>query len=201
MSSDTRSKVARLIESYELRPLGTDLEAAWLGEAGERQSLRDLADRFNRALLLAAIRDAGMDIVDGEAENYYRLLTDEDVSAGRRVEARNRLEAAGVNVDSLAEDFVTYQAIRHYLTEVRGASYERGEETTGVEHERGVIDRLQSRVECVVGDTVDRLHGAGRLTVGDYRVLVSVDVLCQDCGGQYTVGELLGDGHCGCESD
>ncbi|MDS0284643.1 rod-determining factor RdfA [Haloarcula onubensis] len=199
MSSDTRSKVARLIDAYDLGPIGADLEAAWLGEAGERQSLRDLADRFNRALLLAAIRNAGMDVVDGEARNYYRLLTDEDVSAGRRVEAENRLESAGVDVDALREDFVTYQAIRHYLTEVRGASYERDEERDGVERERTVIDRLQSRVERVVRDTVDRLAGAGRLTVGNYRVLVSVDVLCQDCGGQYAVGELLDRGHCDCD--
>lgn len=198
-SAEPRSKVARLIEAYELAPIGADLEAAWLGEDGERQSLRDLADRFNRALLLSAIRDAGMDVVDGEVQNYYRLLTDDDVSAGRRVEAENRLDAAGVDVDPLREDFVTYQAIRHYLTEVRGASYERDEARDGVERERSVIDRLQSRVEHVVRDTVDRLTGAGRLSVGDYRVLVSVDVLCQDCGGQYTVGELLDRGHCDCD--
>ena len=198
-SSGPRSKVARLIESYDLAPIGADLEAAWLGEDGERQSLRDLADRFNRALLLSAIKDAGMDVVDGEVRNYYRLLTDEDVSAGRRVEAENRLDAAGVGVDALRADFVTYQALRHYLTEVRGASYERESTGEGVDHERSVIDRLQSRVERVVRDTVDRLAGAGRLTVGDYRVFVSVDVLCQDCGGQYTVGELLDRGHCDCD--
>jgi len=197
-SSGPRSKVARLIESYELAPLGAELETAWLGEAGERESLRDLADRFNRALLLAAIRDAGMDVVDGETENYYRLLTDEDVSAGRRVEARNRLEGAGIDVDDLQASFVTYQAIRHYLTEVRGASYE-AEQSEGVERERSVIDRLQSRVERVVRDTVYRLSNAGRPAVGDYRVFVSVDVLCQDCGGQYTVGTLLDRGHCDCD--
>ena len=199
-SSEPRSKVARLIETHDLAPLGAELEAAWLGEAGERQSLRDLADRFYRALLLAAVRDAGMDVVDGEAANYYRLLTDESVSAGRRVEAQNRLEAAGVEVENLREDFVTYQAIRHYLTEIRGASYDRDEQSSGVERERSVIERLQSRVERVVRDTVDRLRTAGRLSVGEYRILVSVDVLCQECGGQYTVGELLERGHCDCDS-
>ncbi|MBX0305923.1 rod-determining factor RdfA [Haloarcula salinisoli] len=198
--SEPRSKVARLIEAYDLAPLGADLEAAWLGEAGERQSLRDLADRFNRALLLAAVRDAGMDVVDGEAQNYYRLLTEDSVSAGRRVEAENRLDAAGVDVDALRENFVSYQSIRHYLTEVRDASYERDEASSGVERERSVIDRLQSRVERVVRDTIDRLRTAGRLSVGEYRILVSVDVLCEDCGGQYTVGELLDRGHCDCES-
>ncbi|MDS0261277.1 hypothetical protein NDI56_17905 [Haloarcula sp. S1CR25-12] len=202
MSSDSagpRSKVARLIDAYDLAPIGADLEAAWLGEDGERRSLRDLADRFNRALLLAAIRDAGMDIVDGEARNYYRLLTADDVSAGTRVEARNRLAGAGVDVDALREDFVTYQAVRHYLTEVRGASYE-PEGTNTVDSERTVLERLQSRVETVVRDTVDRLGTAGKLSVGEYRVFVSVDVLCQDCGGQYSVGALLDRGHCDCDS-
>jgi len=194
--SGPRSKVARLIESYDLAPIGDDLETAWLGEGQERKSLRDLADRFNRALVLAAIRDAGMDVVDGEARNYYRLLTDDDVTAGTRVEARNRLSGAGVDVDSLEEQFVSYQSIRHYLTEVRGASYER----TGSDDERTVLERLQSRVERVVGDTVDRLSGSDRLAIGEYRVFVSVDVLCQDCGGQYSVGELLQRGHCDCES-
>ena len=196
-SSEPRSKVARLIEAYDLAPIGVELEAAWLGETGERRSLRDLAERFNEALVLAAARDAGMDVIDGEAENYYRLLTDDDVSAGTRVEARNRLESGGVDVAALREAFVSYQSVRHYLTEVRGASYER--ETSDVDRERSVISRLQSRVESVVRDTVDRLAGAGRLSVGEYRVLVSVDVLCRECGGQYSVGALLERGHCDCD--
>lgn len=199
MGSEPRSKVARLVEAYDLAPLGAELEAAWLGEGRERQSLRTLATRFNEALLMAAVRDAGMDVVDGEAENYYRLLTDDDVSAGTRVEARNRLEQQGVDVDALTEDFVTYQSIRHYLTEVRGASYDGGGESATVTTEQGVIERLQGRVERVVTDTVDRLAGDDRLTVGDYRVFVSVEILCQDCGRQYSVGELLTRGGCDCE--
>lgn len=198
MGSEPRSKVARLIEAYDLAPIGAELEAAWLGEGQERQSLRSLETRFNQSVLLAAVRDAGMDVVDGEAENYYRLLTDDDVSAGTRVEARNRLEQAGVDVDALTEDFVTYQSIRHYLTEVRGASYEGGGSET-VTKEQGVIERLQGRVERVVTDTVDRLAADGRLTVGDYRVFVSVELLCQDCGRQYSVAELLTRGGCDCE--
>lgn len=199
MSGDTRSKVARLIAEYDLTGLGTDLERAWLGEGAERQSLRTLADRFNRALLLAAIRDADMDIVDGEAENYYRLLTDDDVSAGTRVEARNRLESAGLDVDRLREEFVTYQAIRHYLTAVRGVQYEADDSGDTVANERDVLEKLQSRVESVVRDTVDRLTASGDLSVGDYRVFVSVDVLCEDCGGQFSVGELLRREGCDCD--
>ena len=197
-SSEPRSKVARLIERYDLAPIGGELEAAWLGEGRERRSLRDLARKFNQALLLAAMREAGMDVVDGEAENYYRLLTDDDVSAGTRVEARNRLQQQGVDIDALTEAFVTYQSIRHYLTAVRGVHYERDD--ASVTDEQSVIERLQGRVERVVTDTVDRLAADERLSVGEYRVFVSVDVLCEDCGRQFSVGELLGRGGCDCNS-
>ncbi|EMA27751.1 rod-determining factor RdfA [Haloarcula japonica] len=194
-----QSKVAQLIETYELSSMGAELERAWLGENGQRQSLRDLADRFNRALLVAAIRDAGMDVIDGEPANFYRLLTDDDVSAGKRIEARNRLERGGIDVDTLEDQFVTYQAIRYYLTEVRGVSYESESEAEQVEQERGTIDRLRSRVETIVRDTVDRLNTADKLTVGEYRVFVSIDIRCQDCGTRYSISDLLDRGSCDCE--
>ncbi|AUG49238.1 hypothetical protein BVU17_16830 [Haloarcula taiwanensis] len=193
-----QSKVGRLIETYGLESMGSELERAWLGDGQERQSLRDLADRFNRALLVAAIRDAGMDVVDGEPANFYRLLTADDVSAGKRVEARNRLERAGIDVERLEEEFVTYQAIRYYLTEVRGASYDPDRETEQVERERDTIDRLRSRVETIVRDTVDRLQTADRLTVGEYRVFVSIDIRCQDCGTRHSISDLLDRGGCNC---
>lgn len=194
-----QSKVAQLIDTYGLESMGTDLEQAWLGDNQERQSLRDLADRFNRALLVAAIRDAGMDVIDGEPANFYRLLTAEDVSAGKRIEARNRLERAGIDVDRLEQEFVTYQAIRYYLTEVRGVRYESEPDTEQVERERGTIDRLRSRVETVVRDTVDRLNSGDKLTVGEYRVFVSIDIRCQDCGTRYSISDLLNRGGCNCQ--
>lgn len=193
------SKVERLIDAYGLVHIGADLEAAWLGEGRERESLRDLADRFNQALVLATARDVGMDIVDGEAENYYRLLTDDGVTAGTRVAVRNRLEKQGIDVASLTDDFVSYQAIRHYLTEVRGAQYDGVDQSATVESEQAVINKLQGRVETVVRDAVERLVTAERLSLGKYRVLVSVDVLCEDCGGQFSVGELLTRRRCDCD--
>jgi hypothetical protein len=194
-----QSKVAQLIERYGLASMGTDLEQAWLGDNQERQSLRDLADRFNRALLVAAIRDAGMDVIDGEPANFYRLLTAEDVSAGKRIEARNRLERAGIDVDRLEQEFVTYQAIRYYLTEIRGVQYESEPDTEQVERERDTIDRLRSRVETVVRDTVDRLDSGGKLSVGEYRVFVSIDIRCQDCGTRHSISDLLNRGGCNCQ--
>jgi hypothetical protein len=194
-----QSKVTQLIETYGLGSIGAELEHAWLGDDQERQSLRDLADRFNQALLVAAIRDADMDVIDGEPANFYRLLTADDVSAGKRIEARNRLERAGIDVDTLENQFVTYQAIRYYLTNVRDVSYDPETGAEQVERERGTIDRLRGRVETIVRDTVDRLNAADKLTVGEYRVFVSIDIRCQDCGTRYSISDLLGRGGCNCQ--
>ncbi|MFC6771661.1 rod-determining factor RdfA, partial [Halorubrum pallidum] len=53
-SSRPNSKVARVIEAYDLAGLGAQLERQWTGADGDRTSLRDLADVFNRRVLEAA---------------------------------------------------------------------------------------------------------------------------------------------------
>jgi hypothetical protein len=139
----TETKVGRLIDGYDLGPeYGAELEAAWTDDGVERKSLRDLAEEFNRKLLAAAMSGAGMSTLDGEVDNIFRLLTEDDVTAGTRTDARSRLERNGIDVDQLERDFVTYQAIR---------------------------------------------------------LFVSVDVLCEGCGSQYTIAELLERGGCDCD--
>ena len=44
-ASGKNTKVARVIREYGLDGMGAKLEAEWTGEAGERTSLRDLADK------------------------------------------------------------------------------------------------------------------------------------------------------------
>ena len=199
---DTRpsSKVARLIEEYDLGPsLGDELEARWTSDGDDRLSLRDLAALFNRRLLEAAMSDAGMASVDGDVENLYRLLTADDVSSGMRTEARARLERNGVDVDQLERDFVTYQAIRSYLKDYRGAEYEDISDADRIENVTNTIQRLRSRLRSVVEGSLDQLRTTGRLTLGEFRLLVDVDVLCEDCGAQYDVFDLLEQGGCDCE--
>lgn len=195
----TRTKVGRLLERYDLgEEYGAHLEARWLGEAGERASLRTLADAFNRRLLEAALREAGAAVVDGEVENLYRLLSDEDVSAGQRTEAQSRLTREGVDVERLETDFVTYQAIRSYLQNERGAEYEESSAEDRIESTLQATQRLESRVQSVVGSNLDRLRGTEALTLGSFRLLVDVNVLCEDCGTQYGVTDLLRRGGCDC---
>lgn len=196
------SKVARLIDEYDLgESFGDELERLWTAEGDRRKSLRDLADMFNRRILDSALSAAGTATVSGEVENLYRLLTADDVSSGMRTEARARLERDGIDVDGLERDFVTYQAIRSYLKEYRDAEYERPSGTEQVESVVETIQRLRSRLRSITEGSLDRLRSTDRLTLGSFRLFVDVDVLCEDCGAQYGVVDLLERGGCDCERD
>jgi len=194
------SKVARLIEEYDLGvSFGGRLERLWTGETDERMSLRDLASLFNRRLLEVAMERAGMSAVDGEVDNLYRLLTADSVSSGMQTEARTRLKRDGVDVERLEQDFVTYQAIRSYLKDYRGASYERTTDADRINNVTDTVQQLRSRLQSVTEGSLEQLRDTGRLTLGDFRLFVDVDVLCEDCGAQYDVAELLARGGCDCE--
>jgi len=196
------SKVAMLIDGYDLgESFGDELERRWTAEGAERTSLRDLADLFNERLLRSALSSAGVSTVSGEVENLYRLLTDDDVSSGMRTEARTRLERDGVDVDRLERDFVSHQAVRSYLTKYRDAEYEGTSEEEQVEGVLDSIQRLRARLRSITESSLDRLRSTGRITLGEFRLFVDVDVLCEECGAQYGVADLLERGGCDCEDE
>lgn len=195
------NKVARLIDAYGLgETFGERLEERWTAEGEERESLRALADRFNERILKAAMTDAGMSTLDGEVSNLYRLLTDDGVSSGNQIEACRRLERNGVDIDRLEDDLVSYQAIRSYLQDYRDAEYHGGSGGTRVESVTDTVRRLQSRVQSVSEKSLAQLRKTGRLRLGTFRLFVKVDVLCEDCGNQYGILELLEEGGCECDA-
>lgn len=197
-------KVGRVIAEYGLDGLGEDLEARWTGRQGERSSLRALADRFNRRVLEAALQDAGVRSLEGDAENRYRLLTDDDVSAGMRQQARRELERAGVDVDALESDFVSHQSIYTYLTDHRGASHPSSAEPDPerrIEREIDKINALASRTRAVTNDSVERLASAGLIDETDTSVFVDVRVTCEACGSVSSASSFLEAGGCSCRDD
>ena len=194
------SKVKRVIEEYDLTDMGRELEEYWLGEESRRYSLRELAEHLNRRILRSAMVDAGMSTMDGEVENVHRLLTNDDVSEGVRTQARKNLEREGVDPERLERDFVSHQAIHTYLTKYRGVSHEATSDEDQMEKYTGTIQRLGSRTTAVTETTLDRLDETGRITLGDFDVLVDVRVFCRDCGSAYPVEELVENGGCECGS-
>lgn len=194
----SQGKVGRVIEKYGLDGFGADLEAHWTGESDQQYSLRALADLFNQRVLEAALSEAGVRSLDGEVENRYRLLTDDDVSAGMRTQQRNQLEHDGIDVDAVTRDFVTHQAVYTYLVDALGVSKDRGESAASVEAHDDRINRLRGRTEAVAEDSLDALSAAGELTLGDSDVVVDVQVYCHDCGSQADISTLLESSGCEC---
>lgn len=192
-----QSKIGRVISERDLRDIGSELERYWTTDGREGMSLRELADFFNRRVLRAAMEDAGMQVLDGEADNLYALLTGEDVSSGSRVQAERRLEREEIDVQSLRSDFVSHQAVHTYLTKYRGASAP--EPQTTIETEQTTIQRLRNRLVAVVTNSLSSLRAKNRLRLGEFDVFVDIQIRCEDCGTQLTVSELFENGGCGCE--
>lgn len=200
MTSDQGSpnlKVGRLIEEYELDSgFGERLERRWTGDAENRLSLRELADLFNQRLLEEAMREHDMAPLAGEVENIYELLTEEDVSSADRTRTRRRLEREGVDVEKVQQDFVSYQAIRTYLKEHRGAEYSRSEDSADAAAR--TIQQMRSRTATITESKLSQLRDADALGVGEFRVMVDVRVICEECGARYAVSDLLERGGCEC---
>ncbi|ERJ04903.1 hypothetical protein HLRTI_003134 [Halorhabdus tiamatea SARL4B] len=90
-----RSKVARVIDSYDLG-IGDELERRWLATDERGMSLRELATYVNREILEAAIEQSERSVLDVDVESVYERLTSDDVSEGVRTRSRRRLERNGV---------------------------------------------------------------------------------------------------------
>jgi hypothetical protein len=191
-------KVGKVIERYDLTGMGERLERRWLGVDVESHSLRELAEEFNLAVLRAVLEERGERPLDGEVETAYRALVDEDASSGDRTQVRRSLERNGVDVDRLERDFVTHQAIHTYLTKGRGVRKE-NDDADRVTSVRETIQRLQSRLSAVTETSLSRLRDADVISLGEFEVLITVDVVCRDCGAHRTVTDLLDSQGCDCE--
>lgn len=189
-------KVLRLIRKYDLEGLGDELETEWT-RPENRTSLRALADSFNERLLQAALAEAGVDTITDDVSRLTALLQGDAGSRGEQTAARRRLERAGVGVETLTDEFVSYGAIRSYLTGHRNASLpDTDDDARGTDSR--AIEGLRQRTVAVTESKLARLRDTDRLRLGSHRVFADVQVLCEGCGQQYDVATLLESGACEC---
>lgn len=192
-----RSKVARLLDEYDLDGLGEDLEARWTATGDDHWSLRDLAAHVNEELVRERLRAAGSNLSTAAIENVKTALNG-DESAAEQTQVRRQLEREGVDVDALERDFLTYQAVRSYLQEYRNATYD-PDTANRVDAVTEAVEKLRGRLVSVTESKVEGLRSTSRLSLGEFRVMVDVQILCTDCQQQYGVRELLTQGSCDCE--
>lgn len=193
-----RTKVARVIDEYGLGDLGDELEARWTATGDDHWSLRDLATYVNEELVRERLQTVGTNPSPTDVENALQTLTSDETRVAEQTQLRRRLQRAGVDVDDLEGDLVTYQAVRSYLQESRGAEYERD---TGdrVAAATETIQKLRGRLVSVTESKLEQLRGTSRLTLGEFRIIVDLHVLCTECNTQQDVSTLLRAGGCDCE--
>ena len=112
-----------------------------------------------------------MNSLEGEIENTYRLLTDDDVSTGTQTQAQRRLSRAGVDVSQLESDFVSRQAVHTYLTKDRGVSYSPSKGDP-LERETENIQRLKRRMTTITESKIAQLRNSDQLTIGEFETFI-----------------------------
>lgn len=193
MSSDRcECKVGRVAGRREL-----DVDRDLADRRARGESLRDLAEHFDRRVLRSAMERAGMAPLSGEVENLYRLLTADEVNSGDRTRARRRLERAGVDVEAVRDDFVSHPTVGKHLREC--LEIEQPAERDPVAAARERIVKMQSRSEAVVRDAVEGLADRDEVAGGDLTVVLDARVVCESCGAQHPVESFLDRGGCDCE--
>lgn len=197
-STSCGCKIGRISTRYELSELDTTLIEYWTGEASEQYSTRELATYVNQRVLEAALETADVPVKDGEVENTYRLLTDDDVSSGTRVQTRNELQRDGVPIEQVESDFTSHQTVYNHLTDCLETSLEEPSDEDRLDRSSDKLGALQNRTSAVTTSTVEQLERNDILEIGDFNVVVSVTVTCEDCLQEYTVRELLERGTCQC---
>lgn len=164
----------------------------------EDASLRALEAYVNQRILRAAMEQAGMRVLEGDPENYHRILTNDDVMDATRNQVRRELEQEGVPLDDVLGDMVSYQTVRHHLKECLDTDTSRNDKPTSRDKAEVTFRRLESRSERVVKRTLDRLRKHDMIDFGELDVSVSLNVTCGDCGHSYSVYETLGRRRCAC---
>jgi len=145
----------------------------------------------------AALDDADVETITDDVSRLYALLDGAEGSRGEQTAARRRLERAGVDAETVRAEFVSYGAIRSYLTGHRDASLPEPD-ADARESESRTIEGLRQRTVAVTESKLARLRDTDHLQLGSYRVLADLQVLCEDCGRQYDVATLLETGACEC---
>jgi hypothetical protein len=196
-------KLGRVAAVHDLADVHDELGRRW-GERGDA-SVRELTEQFNRRVLRSAFERSGRSPIDGEIRNFYRVLNDDDVDAGSRTRARERLREEGIEITALEEQFISHQTMYRHLVDcldVSDASAHEDDEaiaSTWVDR----IRSLEARAARVTERGIEQLRSRGVIEIGSADVLVDVTVLCSDCGTFYTFEELA-DGRaceCGVEPD
>jgi hypothetical protein len=194
-------KVSRLQAEYDLIQMDEELVARWRGEGAKKTSIRALTEAFNKQLLESALDRGDINYLEGEVDNTYRLLTDDDVTEGVRVNVRRSLKRASVDIEAAEDAFVSHQTIYNHLTGCLGVSKTQTETKDPIDTVAGEIFSLQNRTVAVVDSKLQRLRDKNQFAIDEFNVYVDISVFCKQCETRHELGQLLRNGGCTCQID
>jgi hypothetical protein len=191
--TDHGCKVCRVLDERGLDRLDDELVARWRGESGERMGYRRLADWLNAALLRREMEHVGLPTGGGEARSRYDRLTDDDTADA----VAALLRRAGVAVDDLRDDFLSYSVVRTHLRDCLGA--ERDPEPPS-DWEADRLDDLAEYTTAQAAEAVRSLVNKESLAAGgEVEPTVTIRVRCSAWGTAVPVEEALAAGaFCAC---
>lgn len=170
MSADG-CKVCRVLDDHDMEHHESRLVEDWQADGPRRRGYRKLAEWLNVTMLRREMDAAGLETLGEEAESKYRRLTGEDPTVA--AEVRGSLRDAGVPIEDLEDDFVSYGVVRTHLKECLGAEREH----TSGEWEREAIEIARDRAAEKVREAVRSLVNKGKLdAAGDVSVHVDVEL-------------------------
>lgn len=193
--SRTGCKVCRVLEGRNMEQYEDELLDRWQADPPRRMGYRRLATWLNVTILRREMERAGLPTLGEEAESKYQRLRRGDAVAEEVAEG---LARAGIDVERLTGDFVSYGVVRTHLKDCLGA--EREAETGASEWERDTIDITEASARERFTEAVRSLHNKGELDAGgEIRVHVRPTVECENCETEVALDRAMRRGYlCGC---
>ena len=171
---ENNCKVCRVIADREMEEYEHILLDQWKGNNGKRKGYRQLAEWFNTTILRREMDKAGLSTLGNEPESKYdRLKGDETIAE----EVRMDLRRAGVPINEVESDFVSYGVIRTHIKDCLGEEYEH----TSSDWEKEAITRARSHAKKKISEAVQAAVSGGKLeAIGDVSVNVTVELECEE---------------------
>nr|WP_254525727.1 rod-determining factor RdfA [Natrinema caseinilyticum] len=166
----------------------------WQADPPQRKGYRQLAEWFNTLMLRREMDRAGLSTLGDEAESKYeRLRADETIAE----EVATELANAGVPIDRLRNDFVSYGVIRTHLKECLDSDVE----LSSGEWEQDAIEIARDHAGSKISEAVRSLTNKGQLTAsGDIAVSVTAELECENCHARVPADRAIRRGYvCRCE--
>lgn len=191
-SRGPRKKMRRVSEARELSSICDTIHQRWINTDA---TLKELRDKFNTAVLKAAMEQNGMNTTPGEVEyTYTALFKDEETSLTDKEEIKMRLETNGIDIDSVTNDFVNSpQTILNYLRDEFDVDRVRKQPGDKIEPDQvdNYIKPLNRRYENVVTSMVERLSTSGQLEHDNFDVTVECVVTDEESNESRPLSDLI----------